>query len=203
MKLETFFEKFDQFADAPDAVAKMRELVLRLAVRGSSSLRTSDDRASVAVLEAIWREGNSSNEGHCNVAEKWQPSWPLDDEPSTIPPTWDCELGRRRLPASTVHPQPTVTIDSRQGSCRVGDIQTSDHGVAMVYPTRTVGTRASTMISAEPVIVLIGKVNTRNRTIAMFESCRSCSTSLVAMLHRFTGSTIVTCITALRICAAR
>jgi len=24
MKLETFFEKFDQFADAPDAVAKLR-----------------------------------------------------------------------------------------------------------------------------------------------------------------------------------
>jgi type I restriction enzyme, S subunit len=34
MKLETFFEKFDQFADAPDAVPKMRELVLELAVRG-------------------------------------------------------------------------------------------------------------------------------------------------------------------------
>jgi type I restriction enzyme, S subunit len=34
MKLETFFEKFDTFADAPDAVAKMRELVLELAVRG-------------------------------------------------------------------------------------------------------------------------------------------------------------------------
>ena len=34
MKLETFFEKFDQFADAPDAVAKMRELVLNLAVQG-------------------------------------------------------------------------------------------------------------------------------------------------------------------------
>jgi hypothetical protein len=25
MKLETFFEKFDQFADAPDAVVKMGE----------------------------------------------------------------------------------------------------------------------------------------------------------------------------------
>ncbi len=34
MKLETFFEKFDQFADAPDAVEKMRELVLELAVQG-------------------------------------------------------------------------------------------------------------------------------------------------------------------------
>ena len=34
MKLETFFKKFDQFADAPDAVAKMRELVLDLAATG-------------------------------------------------------------------------------------------------------------------------------------------------------------------------
>jgi len=34
MKLETFFNKFDQFADAPNAVAKMRELVLQLAVQG-------------------------------------------------------------------------------------------------------------------------------------------------------------------------
>lgn len=34
MKLETFFEKFDQFADVPGAVAKMRELVLQLAVTG-------------------------------------------------------------------------------------------------------------------------------------------------------------------------
>jgi len=34
MKLETFFDKFDLFADAPNAVVKMRELVLELAVRG-------------------------------------------------------------------------------------------------------------------------------------------------------------------------
>ena len=34
MKLETFFEKFELFADAPNAVAKMRELVLEFAVSG-------------------------------------------------------------------------------------------------------------------------------------------------------------------------
>ncbi len=34
MKLETFFEKFDQFADAPGAMAKMRALILTLAVQG-------------------------------------------------------------------------------------------------------------------------------------------------------------------------
>jgi hypothetical protein len=34
MTLDTFFKKFDQFADAPNAVAKMRELVVQLAVQG-------------------------------------------------------------------------------------------------------------------------------------------------------------------------
>jgi type I restriction enzyme S subunit len=32
--IQTFFEKFDEFADAPDAVARMRELVLQLAEQG-------------------------------------------------------------------------------------------------------------------------------------------------------------------------
>lgn len=35
MKLATFFAKFGQFADAPDAVGKMRELVLRLSANGA------------------------------------------------------------------------------------------------------------------------------------------------------------------------
>lgn len=34
MEIKTFFEKFDQFADTPDAVKKMRELVLDLAATG-------------------------------------------------------------------------------------------------------------------------------------------------------------------------
>ena len=35
MKLTTFFDKFDQFADAPNAVTKMRELVLELGGNGT------------------------------------------------------------------------------------------------------------------------------------------------------------------------
>ncbi len=43
MKLETFFEKFDLFAGAPDAVAKMRELVLRLAFSGGLTRKRPTD----------------------------------------------------------------------------------------------------------------------------------------------------------------
>jgi type I restriction enzyme S subunit len=38
--LQTFFQKFDLFADAPGAVAKMRDLVLNLAVKGKLSENT-------------------------------------------------------------------------------------------------------------------------------------------------------------------
>ncbi|XZE18829.1 hypothetical protein SH449x_004135 [Pirellulaceae bacterium SH449] len=50
MKLETFFEKFDQFADAPDAVAKMRELVLQLAVQGKLVPQDSSDGSAELLL---------------------------------------------------------------------------------------------------------------------------------------------------------
>jgi len=47
MTLETFFEKFALFADAPDAVAKMRELVLEWAATGRLCHSDSNE----------WREG--------------------------------------------------------------------------------------------------------------------------------------------------
>ena len=50
MTLETFFDKFELFADAPDAVAKLRELVLELAVRGQLSERKAEDANDPAWL---------------------------------------------------------------------------------------------------------------------------------------------------------
>lgn len=47
MRLETFFEKFELLADAPNAVAKMREMVLELAIQGKLvSQDCSDEPAS-------------------------------------------------------------------------------------------------------------------------------------------------------------
>ena len=54
MTLDTFFKKFDQFAAAPGAVVKMRELVLELASKGALSERRTSDQA-----DAIWRKFTS------------------------------------------------------------------------------------------------------------------------------------------------
>ena len=70
MKLETFFEKFDQFADAPDAVAKMRELVLQLAVQGRLVDADPSDEPAVELLSEFaklerkldqWQRARRSN----------------------------------------------------------------------------------------------------------------------------------------------
>ncbi|WP_408953720.1 restriction endonuclease subunit S [Lysobacter sp. Hz 25] len=53
MKLETFFEKFEQFTEAPDAVAKMRELVLQLAMQGKLVEQKPAEGDVSALLEAI------------------------------------------------------------------------------------------------------------------------------------------------------
>ncbi len=54
--LDTFFKKFDQFADAPNAVAKMRELVLQLAVQGKLVSQNPKDQPAEKLLAAIKSE---------------------------------------------------------------------------------------------------------------------------------------------------
>lgn len=52
MRLEQFFEKFALFADAPNAVTKMRELVLRLAFSGGLSGKSPDNKGLPSGWEA-------------------------------------------------------------------------------------------------------------------------------------------------------
>src|SRR6185437_10987273 len=58
MKLETFFEKFGLLVGAPDAVAKMRVLVLRLAVMGELVAHDDDEPVS-ALTEQIEKDRSS------------------------------------------------------------------------------------------------------------------------------------------------
>jgi type I restriction enzyme S subunit len=73
MKLQTFFEKFELFADAPDSIARMRELVLELAVRGKLTDRVDDDQQ-----EKRWRAFVSGLDVNSDDAEL----------PFAIPGSW-------------------------------------------------------------------------------------------------------------------
>ena len=78
MTLDTFFEKFDLFADVPDAVSVMRELVLQLAVRGKL---TEQSKKEIFEKQLKLAETFRLRRGRHNE--------PVEDEaPFPIPDNW-------------------------------------------------------------------------------------------------------------------
>lgn len=64
MRLEQFFEKFELFADAPNAVHRMRELVLRMATSGRIAEQDSSDQPASELLSEIFgSQGWAHQEG--------------------------------------------------------------------------------------------------------------------------------------------
>jgi type I restriction enzyme S subunit len=78
MKLEIFFEKFDQLTDSPEAVDKMRGLVLELAIRGRLSERDASDQADVswvllcAELDAKSRNARFAQKRIFEIPASWR-----------------------------------------------------------------------------------------------------------------------------------
>jgi type I restriction enzyme S subunit len=56
MKRESFFRKFDQFADAPDALPKLRELILEFGVQGKLVPQVANDESAKKLLSRIRTE---------------------------------------------------------------------------------------------------------------------------------------------------
>ena len=83
MNLETFFPKFDQFADAPDAVAKLRELILESAIRGMLVPHNASDEPASELLKRIAR----LQDGQVRKQATLPPVG--DDAYLEIPPGWE------------------------------------------------------------------------------------------------------------------
>jgi type I restriction enzyme S subunit len=86
MTLGTFFEKFDQFADAPNAVAKMRELVLELAVQGKLVEQKPADEDAAQLLTAISRERDARAAKRRTLEERAPGNG--EAHPFEIPSSW-------------------------------------------------------------------------------------------------------------------
>ena len=99
MKLETFFEKFDQFADVPDAVAKMRELILQLAVREARPSGSQTNQVD-ATRGDCWSEQESDTRAARSGCEKMRSVDSCRLEMRVVPDGWSSvalRRNRRRL----------------------------------------------------------------------------------------------------------
>ena len=87
MTIDSFFEKFDQFADAPNAVAKMRELVLQLAVQGRLVRQQEDDEPAVMLVRNAVLARKKLVTEKCMRAEEQDLSF-LDQTNPKLPLGW-------------------------------------------------------------------------------------------------------------------
>lgn len=71
MKLETFFEKFELFVDAPNAVAKLQELVLELAIQGLLIEQDPTDTPALDCLQKCTRAVHALSTNDVPVPAGW------------------------------------------------------------------------------------------------------------------------------------
>jgi type I restriction enzyme S subunit len=84
MTLDTFFDKFDLFAEAPDAVGKMRELILRLAMQGKLVSQNPRDKSAEVLVVELKAEASDKN------GRRTAPLPPIvpDEIPFELPAGW-------------------------------------------------------------------------------------------------------------------
>jgi len=87
MTLDTFFEKFELLADAPDAVGRMRELILRLAVQGALTTKQEADEPVGELVKELDRcrgkRGGKSRQGRALGSDRSS-----GERPFSIPDHW-------------------------------------------------------------------------------------------------------------------
>lgn len=119
MDLKTFLDKFELFADAPDAVAKMRELVLNLAMAGQLVGQDAKEGTATALLSSI---SNQRRLLHEREGIKPKKETKNTVQPYTVPRNWTWttlanaghDLGQEK-PSSTISYIDVASIDNKRG----------------------------------------------------------------------------------------
>ena len=88
MNPDVFFRNFELFADAPNGVQKLRELILQLAVMGKLVQQDPDDEPTSVLLEKIEAEKKKLIKEKKLRKEESLPSNKSKDVPLELPKTW-------------------------------------------------------------------------------------------------------------------
>jgi type I restriction enzyme S subunit len=88
MNASQLLENFDRISNAPDALPRMRRLVLDLAIRGKLIEQDPNDEPVSELLTRIHEDKTRLVREGCGRKEKPLPSRPTEEPPFRIPPTW-------------------------------------------------------------------------------------------------------------------
>jgi type I restriction enzyme, S subunit len=120
MNLQTFFEKFELITDAPNALAKMRELVLNLAVQGKLVANTAENLLTVKQI-ALDKQQRLRELNLRSHPETPQPN--ENDFPFSLPKSWNAvSLGDLAYSCPTSYGEDPIPSLPKAGVVKVGNI---------------------------------------------------------------------------------
>ena len=141
MNADTFFQFFDLLAEAPNSVAKLRELILQLAVQGKLGTQDSKDEPALMLLERAlnWQQRGVA-EKRIRLPKKEMSAILKSDAPFQLPTRWEwTRLGQ----IIYIHSGDGLTSkDMREGNIPVfgGNGVNGHHDSANVHiPTLVIG----------------------------------------------------------------
>ncbi len=169
MTLETFFQKFDLLAEAPDAVPRLREIILELAVRGRLSERRAEDQNDPA-----WRAFREEIDNRIYASDPGPPP------PFDVPDEWrwvtlseavDCRVSAK------------VPPNGIQDSDWILDLEDIDGATGTVLSRATFAQRRSqsTKAAFEAGDVLYGKLRPYLNKVVIADSRGFCTTEIVPL----------------------
>jgi len=166
-------DAFDVLAEAPNGIARLRELVLQLAVRGKLVPQDPKDEPAAAALQRVrtarakWFEANESRPPKPPKASKASKAPPFD-----VPPGWSwTQLGRECLVEMGNSPPGTSYNDAGRGVPLInGPVEFSPMPLG---PTRRVKftTSPTKMCETGDLIVCVRGATTGRTNIAAFDAC--------------------------------
>lgn len=160
MRLETFFEKFDKFVDAPNAIVKMRELVLELAVQGKLVNQNPAEGNGHMLLNQILAKSPHLDK-ETAVA---------DSESPNLPSNWTCSklgvVAEIIRGVSFPGSEKTVTRSDGKVAClRTASVQAEIDWNDLIYISPTHVSRPDQWVSPSDIMIsmansyaLVGKV---------------------------------------------
>lgn len=171
-------DAFDVLAEAPNGIARLREMVLQLAVRGKLVPQDPTEEPASAVLERV-----------LSVRTKWfestelrapKPSKPLKTTPFDVPAGWSwTQLGRECLVEMGNSPPGVSYNDSNDGVPLInGPVEFSPMPLG---PTRRIRftTSPTKMCQRGDLLVCVRGATTGRTNIAAFDACIGRGVALV------------------------
>ena len=113
MSQQTFFDNFTLIVNAPNGVARLRKLVLQLAIRGKLAPQDSRDEAATLLAKRILQERVRLTGRIESTTIEEQPRIQQDEKPYSLPNTWiwqrledvfyPISVGQNKIKSSELH----------------------------------------------------------------------------------------------------